>query len=170
MSKITVVYHSGYGHTKLQAEAVARGANAELMSVEAIDWQTLETSDAIIFGSPTYMGSVSAQFKKFMDDTGKTWLAQKWKNKIAGGFTNASSMSGDKLNTLIQLTVFAAQHGMVWVGAEHDAETDRFGSCLGAMAQSENAAATPENPPSQDILRAENYGKRIALFTAKLLG
>jgi multimeric flavodoxin WrbA len=167
MTKIYVVYHSGYGHTKLQAEAVARGAGAELMPVDAVDFDKLADADAIIFGAPTYMGSLSAPFKTFMDASSKEWFQQKWKNKIAGGFTNSASMSGDKLNSLIQLSIFAAQNSMIWVGAAHEPENDRFGSCLGAMAQSENAPASAENPPAKDIARAENYGKRIAEIAAK---
>ena len=167
MSKIVVVYHSGFGHTELQAQAVARGAGAELMKAEEVDFDKLEKADAIIFGSPTYMGGVSAEFKKFMDESGKIWFEQKWKNKIAGGFTNSASMSGDKLNALQQLSIFAAQHGMIWVGATHNPETDRFGSFLGAMAQSIDAPAEEGNPPKQDLLRAEEYGKRVAEITEK---
>lgn len=170
MTNIVVVYHSGFGHTKLQAEAVAKGANADLMSTDAVDFDKLEKADAIIFGSPTYMGTVSAEFKKFMDDSSKVWLQQKWVNKIAGGFTNSSSMSGDKQSTLIAMSVYAAQHGMIWVGAEYDSENDRFGSGLGAMAQSENAPASESNPPKQDLIRAENYGKRIAQITEQFKG
>ena len=167
MSKIVVVYHSGYGHTKLQAEAVARGAEADLMSVDSIDFAKLDAADAIIFGAPTYMGSVSAQFKKFMDETSKSWFEQKWKNKIAGGFTNGAGMSGDKLNTLVQISVFAGQHGMIWVGMGSN-PNDRFGCGIGAMAQSDNAAATEGvNPPKQDLILAESYGKRIAEITNK---
>ena len=165
--KIIVVYHSGYGHTKLQAEAVARGANAELMSVDAVDFTKLEEADAIIFGAPTYMGSLSAQFKAFMDASSKEWFQLKWKNKIAGGFTNSASMSGDKLNSLMQLAIFGAQHGMIWVGAEYDSVGDRIGSTIGVMAQSENAPADANNPPAKDIARAESYGKRIAAITEK---
>jgi len=44
------------------------------------------------------------------------WLEQRWKDKIAAGFTNSASQSGDKLSTLLQLTVFAMQMGMIWVG------------------------------------------------------
>ena len=124
MSLIAIVYHSGYGHTAKQAEAVARGAlsvagaTAALVKVEDIDrhWADLEKADAIIFGSPTYMGSASAPFKTFMDASSKVWAAQGWKDKLAAGFTNSASQSGDKLATLQQLAVFAAQHGMIWIG------------------------------------------------------
>lgn len=167
MSKIVVVYHSGFGHTELQAQAVARGAGAELMKADAPDWDVLAEADAIIFGCPTYMGSASAQFKGFMDEASKVWLQQGWKDKIAGGFTNGGSLSGDKLSTLTQLAIFAAQQGMIWVGMGHN-QLDRMGSGMGAMAQSDNSAAIEgENPPKQDLLLAEDYGKRIAKITEK---
>jgi NAD(P)H dehydrogenase (quinone) len=105
MSRITVVYHSGYGHTQRMAQAVADGANAEVVAIDAEGnlppggWEDLAASDAIIFGSPTYMGDVSWQFKKFADASSKPWYAQAWKDKVAAGFTNSGGMSGDKLNT-----------------------------------------------------------------------
>ena len=77
MGKVCVVYHSGYGHTKVQADAVADGARSvpatevHLIPVEHIDfnWEHLHGADALIFGTPTYMGTVSAEFKAFMDKT-----------------------------------------------------------------------------------------------------
>ena len=65
MATIAVVYHSGYGHTKRHAEAVAEGAGAELIPIDAegnlsdAQWARLDAADAIVLGSPTYMGSVS---------------------------------------------------------------------------------------------------------------
>ena len=153
LTRIAVVYHSGYGHTEKQTQAVLAGAlaiadcTAKLYPVASLDeaqWAELDAADAIIFGAPTYMGSASAPFKGFMDASSKAWFTQKWKNKIAGGFTNSASMNGDKLNTLVQLAVFAAQHGMIWVGvgllpsnssSAQRNDTNFLGSYLGAMAQ-----------------------------------
>ena len=93
MSKIAIVFHSGYGHTQRMAQAVAEGAAGELITIDAegnlteAQWATLAAADAIIFGSPTYMGSVSWQFKKFADASSKPWFTQVWKDKIAAGFT-----------------------------------------------------------------------------------
>ena len=176
---VSVVYHSGYGHTAAQAEAVIRGikkvsgANAHLIKADdaAENWEKLENSAAIIFGSPTYMGTVSAPFKAFMDATSKLWLTQNWKDKLAAGFTNSSSHSGDKLSTLQQLAIFAAQHGMIWVslglmpGNNNSNGTpddlNRLGSWLGAMAQS-NADQTPDIAPTKgDLLTAEFLGQRV---------
>ncbi|MBF0270426.1 MAG: flavodoxin family protein [Alphaproteobacteria bacterium] len=181
MTKIAVVYHSGYGHTAKQAEAVAKGAGSvagaqvQLIGVADADkhWDDLAQADAIIFGAPTYMGSVSAPFKAFMDASSKAWFSLAWKDKIAAGFTNSASQSGDKLNSLIQLAVFAAQHGMVWVGTGlmpgnnsskgSVEDVNRLGSFLGAMAQS-NSDAPPElAPPPADLKTAELLGERVAL-------
>jgi NAD(P)H dehydrogenase (quinone) len=127
MSKVCVVYHSGYGHTQKQAEAVAEGIAsesgaecrllpvAELESEEAPAWAELDACDAMIFGSPTYMGSASAAFKQFMEASSKRWMEQRWADKLAAGFTNSGSQNGDKQNTLLQFVTFAAQHGMLWV-------------------------------------------------------
>jgi multimeric flavodoxin WrbA len=180
MANIAVVYHSGYGHTERQARAVADGAagvagvTQRLIPVDQIEqhWDALANADAIIFGTPTYMGGVSAPFKAFMDASSKVWMEQKWKDKIAAGFTNSASQSGDKLNTLIQLSVFAAQHGMHWVnlglmpgnnssqGSPED--LNRLGGFLGAMAQS-NADAAPDVAPSAaDLRTAAHLGRRVA--------
>lgn len=184
MTHVIVVYHSGYGHTKLQAEAVHAGA-ASVDGVEATlitaddareNLGAFENADAIIFGAPTYMGSASAPMKAFMDATSKPWFQQKWKDKIAGGFTNSGSHSGDKLNTLQQFATLAAQHGMIWVSLGLGNETanrddisagdpsgrNRLGSYIGPMAQSANGDPGPDNPPKGDIDTAHHYGARIA--------
>ena len=119
MVSVVVVYHSGYGHTARQAHAVATGASAILMAISnegnlsEAEWATLGAADAIIMGSPTYMGSVSWQFKKFADASASQWLPQKWKNKVAAGFTNSATMNGDKLSTLHYLFTLAMQHSMI---------------------------------------------------------
>ncbi|WP_370156612.1 flavodoxin family protein [Ferrovibrio sp.] len=180
MSNVAVVYHSGYGHTKKQAEAVAAGAESVagtkvlLISVDEAAGQAaaLDAADAIIFGSPTYMGSVSGPFKTWMDATSQTWYARGWKDKLAAGFTNSASQSGDKLNSLIQLAIFAAQHGMLWVGLDllpgnnnskgSVNDLNRLGSFLGAMAQS-NADQGPEDGPiASDLETAKHLGRRVA--------
>lgn len=183
--KIAVVYHSGYGHTAEQAKAVLRGvqsvAGTEAILVPVADvekhWGDLEQSAAIIFGTPTYMGNISGDFKKFMEASSKIWMERKWADKLAAGFTNSASQNGDKQNTLTTLAVFAAQHGMVWVslgllpgnnnskGSVND--LNRLGSSLGAMAQS-NADQGPEaGPIPSDLKTAEHLGKRVATLAAR---
>ncbi|MBP7670317.1 MAG: flavodoxin family protein [Ferrovibrio sp.] len=180
MTAIAIVYHSGYGHTQRQAEAVAEGVNAvpgakallvPVAEAEANE-AALNAADAIIFGTPTYMGAVSAPFKTFMDWSSKAWFGQAWKDKLAAGFTNSASQSGDKFNTLVQLATYAAQHGMLWVslgllpgnnsskGSPDD--LNRLGGSLGALAQS-NADEGPDKGPSKsDLATARHLGQRVA--------
>ncbi|MDB5491186.1 MAG: NADPH-dependent reductase [Micavibrio sp.] len=185
-----IVYHSGYGHTEVLAQAVERGAakagKTALIKISPegkitdAEWETLNAADAIIFGAPTYMGSASGPFKMFADASSGAWFKGAWKDKIAGGFTNSYSLSGDKLATLQQMSILAAQHGMLWVStglpaaqkkdADHNRDENdlnRLGRFLGVMAQSENAG--PEiTPPQGDQKTGEHYGERIATFAGKL--
>ncbi len=179
MTTVAIVYHSGFGHTKALAEAVAAGARAvsgakvnlvPVAEVEAREGE-LDAADAIIFGSPTYMGSVSADFAKFEEWTSKRWMARAWQNKLASGFTNSASWNGDKQNTLVQLMTLAMQHGMVWVGLglapgfNHSKgsveDLNRLGASIGAMAQS-NGDQGVEGIVASDFRTFEALGKRVA--------
>ncbi len=193
MPKIAVVYHSLYGHTKLQAEAVARGAQAAPDTTVVIytaeeataKLDELDSADAIIFGCPTYMGNISAGMKAFIEAGAKKWFTLAWKDKIAGAFTNSSSFSGDKLNTLQGLITNALQQAMIYVGVAMlpsmnrpddmkslvgptaDAH-NRVGSSSGAMSSSFQVHPG-EAPGKGDIETAEIYGRRIADITAQFL-
>ena len=183
MSKIVVIYHSGYGHTQRMAQAVAEGSGAELVAIDAEGnlpqggWEILDAADAIIFGSPTYMGSVSWQFKKFADASSKPWFTQAWKDKLFGGFTNSASMNGDKHSTLHYLFTLAMQHGGIWVGAgtvpnnsksAQRNDINYLGSYAGAMAQSSSDAGAAEMVKG-DLDTARNFGKRVADLAGKFL-
>ena len=186
MTKIAIVYHSGFGHTARQAEAVHAGAagvdgvSAKLYAVESLDdaaWQDLAQADAMIFGAPTYMGSVSAPFKLFMDTSAKPWFSQARKNKVAAGFTTSASQSGDKLNSLLQMMVFANQHSMIWVGLDVPPgnnnsqgsvnDLNRLGSFSGAMAQA-NADEGADAMLDSDLQTAARLGQRVAEISVRL--
>ncbi len=184
MSKIVVVYHSGYGHTVKQAEAVAKGAGAELVAINAEgdiaaeQWAALETADAIIFGSPTYMGTVSWQFKKFADATSKPWFGQQWKDKVFGGFTNSATMNGDKHSTIHYFFTLAMQHSGIWVGtglmpsnakSAQRNDINYVGSFAGAMMQTPSDASADEVVQG-DLETARLYGERIAQITRQFKG
>ncbi|MBT9474466.1 flavodoxin family protein [Polaromonas sp.] len=176
MSKVAVVFHSGYGHTLRMAQAVAEGADAELVAIDADGnlpeggWDTLAAADAIIMGSPTYMGSVSWQFKKFADASSKPWYTQAWKDKLFAGFTNSAALNGDKLSTLTYLFTLAMQHGGLWVSqgvlpsntrAAQRSDANYLGSYSGAMAQSPSDAGAGEMAPG-DLETARSFGERVA--------
>ena len=176
MSKIVIVYHSGYGHTKKVAEAVAEGSGGTLLAIDAEGnlpeggWEQLGAADAIIFGSPTYMGSVSWQFKKFADASSKPWFTQVWKNKLAAGFTNSATLNGDKLSTLHYFFTLSQQHSMLWVGtgmmpanskAATRADINNVGSFSGLMTVSPSDAS-PDEMIAGDIATAKKFGERVA--------
>lgn len=188
--KVAIAFHSVKGHTAALAMAVAEGAEAAgaTVTMVAVDqmeegsWRTLADADAIVFGCPTHMGSVSAPMKAFMDaSSDRAWFTQSWKDKLAAGFTNSASLSGDKLNTLVQLSVFAAQHSMVWVSlglmpgnrrgkGSEPSSLNRLGSHLGAMAQSDPGAPPTEAPPASDRATGRALGERVARHTARWIG
>jgi len=175
MTSTVVIYHSGYGHTQRLAQQVADGADAQLIAISAegtiseAEWAALDAADAIVMGAPTYMGSVSWQFKKFADASSKRWYAGAWKDKVAGGFTCSGYPSGDKVATLQTILTLAMQHGMVWVGVGimGNETINRLGASLGMMAHASNT--TPADAMHQgDLQTAFAYGQRVAQVAAKL--
>ncbi len=184
-TQIAIVYHSGYGHTARQAEAVragveeVQGTTALLLTVDEAParWDELNRAEAIIFGAPTYTGSVSAQFKAFAEATSNAIMSKGylWQDKLAAGFTNSGTRAGDKLSTLMQLALLAAQHGMHWVnlglppancsaaGSEQD--LNRLGFWLGAGAQSNVDEGPDTAPPAADLATARHLGRRVAEAT-----
>ena len=182
MPKIAVVYHSGYGHTQRMAQSVALGASGQLIAIDAEGnlpeggWEQLKAADAIIFGSPTYMGSVSWQFKKFADASSRPWFSQDWKDKLFAGFTNSASMNGDKFSTLTYMFTLAMQHGGLWVGlgimpsnskAASRNDSNYLGSYSGAIAQSPSDGSVSEMLPG-DMETARAFGQRVAQVAARV--
>ena len=183
MTTVAIAYHSGYGHTEVLAQKVAEGVRDAgqtpvLLKIEsaAQDFgpfiEEITKADAVIFGAPTYMGDVSGVFKVFADATSAAFFTSAWKDKLAAGFTNSHSFSGDKAHALASLTILAAQHGMNWVNlgiappnvtaAERGPDTiNRVGSFIGVAAQSDNVS--PElSPPAGDRETARLLGERVA--------
>ncbi|BFM05672.1 flavodoxin family protein [Halioxenophilus aromaticivorans] len=192
MADVAVVFHSDNGSTQQLAQAVHQGCisvggvSSELLQItgKAIIegrfrnpelLQQLEPAKAIIFGSPTYMGCVSAQFKAFADATGDLWEQQRWANKIAAGFTIGSNLSGDQLNTLQYLQVFASQHGMLWAGLDVPGTNspgegttamkpqNRLGAQSGLVAHSADGVVH-----SGDLASAVYLGQRVARISQQL--
>lgn len=171
--QVCIVYHSPYGHTERVAKAICMGARqvantqVHLMSVDHVDWHALDHADLIVFGSPTYMGSVTSGFKLFMDATSKRWKNRLWVGKLAAGFANSGGLSGDKLAVLQQICLFAMQHGMLWSGlplmptGNGEQDLNRLSGFLGLMTQSDNAPAE-QTPPQGDIETAQWFGKHLA--------
>lgn len=164
MVSVGIVYHSSTGYTRLLADAVAEGVR-NTAGVEGIVLEIegahiregrygndellggLDACDAIIIGTPTYMGSVSAQTKAFLDAGLSRWYERAWLGKIGAAFTVSSTPSGDKLNALGDVFQFAMQMGMVWVGVDESpisgTGANRLGIYVGAAAQPDYEAKPP---------------------------
>lgn len=191
MPKIAIVYFSGYGHTKKQAEAVHHGAasvNGATVSVFEVNkdggladgsWEALAAQDAIIYGSPTYMGGPAWQFKKFADDSSKSWFTAAWKDKIAAGFTNSASVNGDKFSTIMYFFTLSQQHGQIWVGTglfpankkeNGPNDVNWTAGFAGALAVSPSDASPDEAPRAGDLETAKLLGKRVAEYVVKTRG
>jgi len=184
MSSIVIVFHSGYGHTIKVAEAVAAGSGGTLLPIDAEGnlpegaWEQLAAADAIVFGSPTYMGMVSWQFKKFADASSKPWYQKTWRNKLAAGFTNSASLNGDKASTMAYLMTLSQQHGMLWVGtgmhpsnakASTRDDVNNLGASSGLYTSTPSDASTDEMVPG-DLKTAKAFGERIAEAVGLLKG
>lgn len=189
MSKIAIVFHSGYGHTKRVAEhvragVVAKGVDAAMVAIDAdgdiaeAAWAMLKSADGIIFGSPTYMGGVSWQFKKFAEASSKPWYAMEWQGKIAAGFTNSATLNGDKNSTIDYLATFAAQHKMLWTGtgmhpSNNKAATrddpNHLGGFKGLLVTSPSDASVEEMVRG-DLRTAETFGANVAQVVRTVKG
>lgn len=187
MSKIAIVYFSGYGHTAFAADAVAAGAREAGAQVDVIrisadgeiaeaDWATLDAADAIVYGSPTYMGGPAWQFKRFADASSKAWFERKWTDKLAAGFTVSASTVGDKGETLNYFQTLAGQHGQIWVslGLMPSSALDKtpddinWTGTFSALAAIKRADAPAEPLAKGDEAAARHYGARIAGFASRL--
>ncbi|MDB5732624.1 MAG: putative flavodoxin [Variovorax sp.] len=176
MPQIAVVFHSGYGHTHRIAQAVADGADAQLVVIDADGnlpaggWELLASADAIILGAPTYMGGPSWQFKKFADASSKVWYAEGWKDKLFAGFTNSAAMNGDKFATLAYLWTLAMQHSGLWVslgikpGNDKAARRDtlNYVGGYGGLLTTSPSDASPAEMAQGDFDTARVFGKRVA--------
>lgn len=184
MRTVSIIYYSTTGQNAEMAEAVGKGVASvagvkmNLIAISGDDitkgryknekvMAELDGSDAVIFGCPTFMGGPAAQFKAFADASVERWSGQKWRDKIASGFTVSAALSGDKFSTLQYFQTFAMQHGMIWAGlGELPGQPNginRLGSWIGAMAVS----GQNDSPPNQeDLLTGEVLGKRVATLVS----
>ena len=187
MHKITVaiVYATRYGHTERLAQAAAQALEEQHVQVllhttihAANHLEELDEADAILFGTPTYMGGMASEMRLFCEKTVKRWHSRAWQDKIAGGFTNSANFYGDKTIALLGLMTTAMQLGMIWVGIDDlpaanvpesmdslygptPTAWNRNGASMGVMASSFQVDSSLA-PPEGDLQTMRNYALRIA--------
>ncbi len=152
MSKVSVIYHSSYGHLMSLAQHIAAGAQdagaevrvcrvPELVSPEVIagnaglqhgqdlqkdiPFATLEDltwADAVAFGAGTRYGHAASQLLNFMDQTGTLWQSGALVGKLAGFFTGAATLHGGHETTILTLSTFAYHMGMLIVPTGYDTQ------------------------------------------------
>lgn len=191
MQKITIIYHTRFHSVEKLASEIALGMksvdNTEVSLIPCVEAKSriteINAADAIVFGSPTYFGSISSEMKTFFDSTSEIFMHKLWKDKIAAAFTHSGSPSGDKLMTLMQIMIFAMQNGMIWTGMDllpsesyvpnewsdlgsESLEVNKLGSWIGLMSQSD--ARRGIEISKNDFLTARLFGKRIATITKQM--
>jgi NAD(P)H dehydrogenase (quinone) len=145
-AKIMIVYHSSYGHVETLAYAVATGARAvqgtdvvvrrvpEIMDPDTMHAAGMKVDqpaqfarpddlanyDAIIFGTPTRFGNMSAQMRNFLDQTGSLWVEGQLIGKIGSVFTSSATGGGNE-TTITSFHHTLLHHGMIVVGLPYSA-------------------------------------------------
>jgi NAD(P)H dehydrogenase (quinone) len=198
MAKILVLYYSMYGHVERLSEAVAEGAQSvegmevtvkrvpELMPEDVAKQagvklnqaapiatvEELSNYDAIIFGTPTRFGNMTAQMRNFLDQTGSHWMNGGLIGKVGSVFTSTASQHGGHETTITSFHSTLIHHGMVIVGVPYSCPAllnmDEIsgGSPYGAGTL---AGATGTRQPTQNELTIARFqGEHVAKITKKL--
>lgn len=197
MTKVLVLYYSMYGHIETLAGAIAEGAREvsgvevtvkrvpDLLSAEKLaqvggkveqaapvaDPKELGGYDAIIFGTPTRFGNMTAQMRNFLDQTGKLWMEGALVGKVGSVFTSTGTGGGNE-STILTFIPTLLHHGMIYVGLPYacpelvDISEVKGGSPYGA-----GTIAGPDGsrqPSAKELAMARFQGKHVAGVAAKL--
>lgn len=158
MVKVVVVYDSKSGNTEVMAQAVAKGsktapgADVTLKKVDQASLEDLLSADAIIFGSPTYYGLMSAKIKDLFDKSVK--IHGKLDGKVGAAFTSSGGTASGAETTLLSIIEAMLVHGMI-VQGRHDGK--HYG------------AAAVGKPNEKDLVLCEELGRRATELAVSLL-
>lgn len=201
--KIQIIFYSTYGHVYKMAEAVAEGARqvpgaevsifqvAELIPDETlerigakaarasfahipvVDPAVMADADAVIFGTPTRFGNMTAQMRNFLDQTGQMWAKGSLIGKVASVFTSTATQHGGQETTITSFHTTLLHHGMILVGVPY--------SCPGLTVMDQVTGGSPygagtlagsdgsRQPTQNELDTARFQGKHVAEITAKLV-
>ena len=199
---VQVIFYSTYGHVWKLAEAVAEGARAVagtdvklLRVVETLpadvlakmgatdaqkafahvpvaDPKNLSAADAIILGTPTRYGLVTAQMQAFLDATGGHWVSGALIGKVGSGFTSTASQHGGQETTLLGLSTFFFHMGMVIAGVPYSAqELLKLDEMSGGTPYGASTIAGPRGerqPSANELAVARAQGRHVATIAVKL--
>lgn len=199
MAKILVLYYSSYGHIERMSEAVAEGAREAGAQVtvkrvpETVPEEVAKKSgykldqkapiatvaelpeyDAIIFGTGTRFGNMTAQMKTFLDQAGGLWMKGSLVGKVGSVFTSSATQHGGQESTILTFHPVLLHLGMVIVGLPY-----AFAGQMGVdevMGNSPYGASTiaggdgKRQPSKVELDGARYQGKHVAQIAAKLAG
>ena len=197
MAKVLVLYYSTWGHIEQMAYAAAEGAREagaevavkrvpELVPSHIAEQahykldhaapiatvEELPEYDAIIFGTPTRFGNMTAQMKNFLDQTGALWAQGKLVGKVGSVFTASATQHGGQESTLLTFHPVLLHHGMVVVGLPY-----AFAGQMGVtevMGNSPYGASTiaggdgSRQPSEVELAGARYQGRHVAEIATKL--
>ncbi len=197
MTKVLVLYYSSYGHIETMAQAVAQGARAggaevtirrvpELVPEEIalgsgikLDQAApiatvdeLPSYDAIVFGTPTRFGNMTAQMRNFLDQTGSLWAKGALVGKVGSVFTSTATQHGGQETTILTFIPTLMHHGMVVVGLPYafagqtGLEEIKGGSPYGASTITGGDGS--RMPSAVELEGARWQGRHVAQIAAKL--
>ncbi|MGF1509480.1 MAG: NAD(P)H:quinone oxidoreductase [Myxococcota bacterium] len=195
MTKVAIIYYSMTGTNKALAEAVAEGVKAaggearvrivqETAPASAIAsnpaWKALQDSvkdepkaspddiewaNAVVLGTPTRFGNVSAQLKAFIDTLGGLWFQGKLANKVYAGFTSAQNDHGGQESTLLALFNSIYHFGGYIVTPGY---TDAVVAAAGGNPYGPSVTASKDGVPGPDLDHARYLGRRVTETAKKL--
>jgi NAD(P)H dehydrogenase (quinone) len=203
-TKVQVIFYSTYGHVYRLAEAVAAGARevagtevevmqvAETLSEEILqkmgaveakkafahvpvaDPKRLAEADAIVLGSPTRFGSVTAQMRAFLDATGSLWGAGALIGKVGSGFSSTASQHGGQETTLLSLSTFFFHQGMVICGVPYsEPGLTKMSEMSGGTPYGATAIAGPKGERAvseNELAVARAQGRHVAKAAGAMKG
>ena len=197
MTKVLVLYYSAYGHIEQMAYAVAEGAKStgaevdvkrvpELVPADVakasgfkLDQKApiasvddLPNYDAVIFGSGTRFGNVTAQLRNFMDQTGSLWMKGSLVGKAGSVFTSSATQHGGQESTILSFIPTLMHQGMIVVGLPYSfagqsgVDEIKGGSPYGASTITNGDGS--RQPSAVELEGARYQGRHVAEIAAKL--
>jgi NAD(P)H dehydrogenase (quinone) len=197
MAKVLILYYSAYGHIERMAEAVAEGVRQagaeavikrvpELVPEEIarksgfkLDQKApiatvneLPEYDAIIFGTGTRYGNMTAQMKNFLDQTGALWMSGALVGKVGSIFSSSATQHGGQESTILTFIPVLLHLGMIVVGLPY-----AFQGQMGVsevMGNSPYGASTitggdgSRQPSPVELDGARYQGRHVAQIAGKL--
>lgn len=200
--KINIIFHSLYGHVFKLAEAIAegakqvKGADVKILQVQEtlpndilVKMNALETkkmfahipvatpdnlaeADAVIFGTPTRFGMMSAQMRTFLDATGQLWMKGALIGKVGSVFTSTATQHGGQETTIVSFHTTLLHHGMILVGVPYSEQgllkMDQVSGGTPYGASTLTAGDGSRQPTENELTIAKFQGKHVAEITKRL--